>query len=72
MLLDPNNKIAQLCAKGIEIEAIQPEVAKALFMQAWDESLSDLEKCIAAHYLARCQMSTQDKCIGIIQHSNLL
>lgn len=61
MLTDPNNKIVQLCAKGIELEATQAEAAKDLFMQAWNDASNDLEKCIAAHYVARHQMSTKDK-----------
>ncbi len=61
MLLDSNNKIVQLCARGMELEAVQPDAAKDLFMQAWNDSSDDHEKCIAAHYLARHQMLTQDK-----------
>ena len=61
MLLDPNNKIVLLCTKGMELEATQPEAAKVLFMQAWHNALNDIDKCIAAHYLARHQVSVQDK-----------
>jgi len=61
MYFDPNNTTVQRCAKGIELEATQPEEAKALFMEAWDTSTNDFEKCIAAHYLARHQTSTKDK-----------
>ena len=61
MHIDPANKIVQLCAMGIELEATKPEEAKALFMQAWNASSNDLEKCIAAHYVARHQSSTEEK-----------
>jgi tetratricopeptide (TPR) repeat protein len=61
MHFDPTNKIVQLCANGIEMETTQPEEAKALFLQAWNASTNDFEKCIAAHYVARHQISTEDK-----------
>lgn len=61
MHFDPNNKIVQLCAGGMELEATKPEEAKALFMHAWNTSTNDLEKCIAAHYVARHQPSTEEK-----------
>lgn len=37
------------------------EAAAALFQQAWNESANDLEKFIAAHYLARHQKTINDK-----------
>ena len=61
MFLDANNKIVQLCTKGIELEATQPEAAAVLFMRAWYDASSDTEKCMAAHYVARNQTSTQAK-----------
>jgi rifampin ADP-ribosylating transferase len=61
MHFEPDNKIVQLCARGMELEATQPEEAKALFIHAWDASTNDLEKCIAAHYVARHQTSTEEK-----------
>lgn len=61
MLFDTNNKINQLCAKGMEIEVQQPAVAKALFLQAWQEATTDIEKITAAHYVARHQASIQKK-----------
>jgi tetratricopeptide (TPR) repeat protein len=61
MQFDPNNKIVQLCAKGIEMEARQPEEARTLFLQAWNESTNDFEKFTAAHYVARHQTSAEDK-----------
>src|SRR5664279_1679331 len=61
MQFDPNNKIIQLCAKGMELETKQPAEAKALFLQAWNEAANDFEKFTAAHYVARHQTSTADK-----------
>ncbi len=58
---DPGNKIIQLCAKGMELEAKQPEEARTLFLQAWNESTNDFEKFTAAHYVARHQTSIEDK-----------
>ena len=61
MHFDPDNKINQLCAKGMELEAQQPAESKALFLQAWNEATTDVEKFTAAHYVARHQSSTEDK-----------
>lgn len=72
MLFDPYNKIVHLCAKGMELEGQDQVVAKVLFMQAWNDSSNDLEKCITAHYLARQQVLTRVNYIGIRQHLNLL
>lgn len=58
MIFDPDNKIVQLCAKGMEL--IDDE-AKAVFEQAWTESRTDFEKFVAAHYLARHQDSVEEK-----------
>lgn len=62
MQFDPHNKIVQLCVKGMEMEANQqPEEAKATFLQAWNEATNDFEKFTSAHYVARHQVSAQDK-----------
>ena len=61
MQFDTNNKIIELCAKGMEMEAKNPEDAKALFLQAWNKSETDFEKFTSAHYVARHQTSTEDK-----------
>ena len=58
MNFDPNNKIVQLCAKGMELV---DDEAKAIFTQAWNESASDFERFVAAHYLARHQEAVSDK-----------
>jgi tetratricopeptide (TPR) repeat protein len=62
MLFDPQNKTVQRCARGMALEGEgQAEVAAAIFRQAWDEATTDLEKFIAAHYLARHQPSVSGK-----------
>ena len=61
MHFDPDNKKNQLCAKGMDQEGQQPAEAKALFLQAWDEATTDVEKFTAVHYVARHQSSTEDK-----------
>lgn len=60
--MDPDNKIVQLCAKGMEKEGqSQPAEAAELFKQAWGMAESDEEKYIAAHYVARHQSNVTDK-----------
>ncbi|HEY5745028.1 MAG TPA: rRNA adenine methyltransferase [Chryseolinea sp.] len=62
MLYDPQNKTVQRCAQGMTLE-VQGQVggAAAIFRQAWDEATTDLEKFIAAHYVARHQPGVPDK-----------
>ena len=61
MHFDQDNKIVRLCARGMELETTDPEEAKTLFLQAWNTSTNNLEKCIAAHYIARHQPSAEEK-----------
>ena len=61
MPFDPTNPVIQLCVKGMEMEAQSPELAKDLFLQAWNLASSDVEKFTAAHYLARQQDSVAEK-----------
>jgi rifampin ADP-ribosylating transferase len=58
MLYDPQNKTVQRCAQGMTLEG---EGRGEVFRQAWDEATTDLEKFIAAHYVARHQPSALDK-----------
>ena len=59
--MDPNDPIVKLCVEGMraEIEGRMNE-ARTLFMRAWDESRSDYDACVAAHYVARHQKSPED------------
>jgi hypothetical protein len=62
MQFDPDNRVVKLCAHGMEMEGLgkYPE-AKELFLQAWNSALSDFERFIAAHYVARQMSAIQDK-----------
>jgi tetratricopeptide (TPR) repeat protein len=60
MLIDPENPVVQLCARGMELEG-DPLKAAAVFRQAWQLAVSDADKCIAAHYIARHQDSIAEK-----------
>ena len=61
-MFDPNNIVVKLCAQGMEMESRQePGKARELFQQAWEQAKTDLEKSTAAHYLARQQLSLEDK-----------
>lgn len=61
MQFDPNNKVVQLCAKGMEAEAQgNIEEAKQLFEEAWNSATNDFEAFTAAHYMARNQPDLQD------------
>jgi tetratricopeptide (TPR) repeat protein len=62
MDFNKDNKVAQLCAKGMELEG-QGQLTKAskLFDEAWNIATADVEKFTAAHYVARHQKSISDK-----------
>ncbi|MCB0280393.1 MAG: NAD(+)--rifampin ADP-ribosyltransferase [Calditrichaeota bacterium] len=56
------NHIVQLCIQGMEMEEQgKVEEARRLFLQAWEEGRADLEKFLAAHYLARQQTIVSDQ-----------
>jgi tetratricopeptide (TPR) repeat protein len=62
MQFDPDNPIVRLCAEGMELELRQQFAEAArLFAKAWESATNDLEKFIAAHYVARHQESVRDK-----------
>lgn len=59
--MDPENPIVKLCVEGMKAEcAGRHDVARALFVRAWDARTDDWEACIAAHYLARHQPTPED------------
>lgn len=62
MKFDQENKVIQLCAKGMELEG-QGRLIEAgnLFDEAWNKASTDFEKLTAAHYVARHQKSITDK-----------
>jgi hypothetical protein len=62
MEFSPFNPIVKLCLQGMQLEDTNnPEQAKTLFLQAWEEATSDFEKFLAAYYVARQQKSVSDK-----------
>ena len=62
MEFNQDNKIIQLCTKGMEMEGYgQPIEANKLFIEAWHLATTDFEKLTAAHYVARHQKSISDK-----------
>ncbi len=62
MEFSPNNKIISLCLQGMSMEDTgQPEEAKKLFLQAWNEATNDFEKFTAAFYVARHQQNVVEK-----------
>jgi len=62
MEFNPNNNVVKLCLQGMGMEEKgNPEEASNLFLQAWNEASSDLEKFIAAHYVARHQNNVSEK-----------
>lgn len=62
MEFSPNNNIVKLCLQGMDMEEKgKSEDASKIFLQAWNEATDDLEKFIAAHYVARYQKSISEK-----------
>lgn len=62
MQFDPNNKVVQLCAEGMELEGQgKKNEALQLFQRAWNIATNDFEKFTSAHYVARHQESTENK-----------
>ncbi len=62
MEFDPNNNVVKLCSEGMEMETHgKSEEASKLFLQAWDEAITDFDKFTSAHYVARHQKSIADK-----------
>ena len=64
MEFNQDNKIIQLCTKGMELEGQgKPEEASNHFKEAWNLATTDFEKFTAAHYVARHQVNISDKLI---------
>src|SRR4051794_8248756 len=62
MEFNQDNKVIQLCVKGMELEGQgQLTEASILFNEAWDAAINDFEKFTTAHYVARHQKSILDK-----------
>ena len=62
MEFSPNNNIVKICLQGIGMEEIgNADEASKLFLQAWNEASNDIEKFLAAHFVARHQKNYFDK-----------
>jgi len=62
MQFDPENQINKLCAQGMQLEGEgDREGAARMFLQAWNEAATPMEKFTAAHYVARHQPTIADK-----------
>jgi len=62
MEFSPFNNVVKLCLQGMSMEEQgKPEEAVKLFLQGWDAATNDLEKFLAAHYIARHQKIVSDK-----------
>lgn len=56
------NDIVSLCASGMEQEGLgDKQKAMELFNEAWTKAITDYEKAIAAHYVARHQPGIREK-----------
>ncbi|MGB4248567.1 MAG: hypothetical protein WBJ75_12690 [Pseudohongiellaceae bacterium] len=59
--MDQHNPIIKLCVAGMTAEGDgQHERARMLFLQAWENSTTDFERCTSAHYVARHQTTPED------------
>lgn len=56
--MDSDNPVVNLCGKGTraEFEGRKNDACE-LYLQAWNAARDEYEACIAAHYVARCQVS---------------
>jgi len=60
-MIDPNNFVVKLCVQGMEHEGKGDFTGAARsFTEAWSQAATDLERCIAAHYVARHQKTSLD------------
>lgn len=55
------NKVMELCVQGMAAEALDADEARRLFRQAWDAREDDFDACVAAHYLARHQLTAETR-----------
>jgi hypothetical protein len=58
MPFESDSPVAELCARGMELTG---SGAAALFAEAWNLAVTDIEKAIAAHYVARSQETMEQK-----------
>ena len=62
MEFDPNNHVVKICIQGMNMEDKgNAEEAGKLFLQAWNDATNDLERFLAAHFVARHQKNASDR-----------
>jgi rifampin ADP-ribosylating transferase len=62
MEFNPSNNVVKLSLQGMSMEEQgKSEEAIKLFLQGWSEATDDLEKFIAAYYVARHQKNISDR-----------
>jgi hypothetical protein len=62
MSFDPHNPIIILCVQGMAMEEKgNTEHAGNLFMQAWNDATDDLEKYLAAYFVAKHEVNVSEK-----------
>jgi hypothetical protein len=62
MEFSPNNPVVKICLEGMSMEEKgKPQEASKLFLKAWDEATTDLEKFLAAYYVVRHQENASDR-----------
>ncbi len=60
--VDLENPVIKLCIKGTQAEFQgRPAEASVLYEQAWNIAQNDLDRCIAAHYVARFQETPEER-----------
>lgn len=58
--MDTRRPTVRFCIAGTQAEYKgQREAAKSLYEQAWEAAKDDMDRCIAAHYVARFQESPE-------------
>ncbi|MCO5995051.1 hypothetical protein [Actinoallomurus rhizosphaericola] len=59
--MNPDNPVVRLCSEGMRAEAeARQNDARDLFRRAWETATDDYEACVAAHYVARHQPTSED------------
>ncbi len=59
--MDGTNPMVRLCVEDMQAEGDgKPDEAQDLYERAWAASKEDFDACMAAHYLARQQPSTEE------------
>ncbi|MEV0276258.1 hypothetical protein AB0I22_07735 [Streptomyces sp. NPDC050610] len=58
--MNPDNPVVRLCVQGMEAETRGDDAAaRRLFVRAWETAADDYEACVAAHYVARHQLTAR-------------